>query len=287
MIQTQLLRLDPPYQIISAGGRVGIQIATLIVANEVDMSHSRFGHISNYVEYHSFPVVSYGLKQGLEEEMKYNNNPMDYEADWAIRRRMQPEGAVWSGVEVKDVRVLGIAGAKNDSVALDYFVYLIPTVYGYDPSLHVWDSISTSRVYELYKGLGNVGLRTVKLSDLFHLGENTFPVKFELENNPTSDGNMVRVVLKEKPDEEHGCFQEDSVEFRCPITLNNSESISECASTIAEALCGLSNFLPTQSLKIWSNLRENQKTEDNSNLMKQLTLLVQENYRDLLYPHHD
>ena len=80
MIQTQLLRLDPPYQIISAGGRVGIQIATLIVANEVDMSHNRFGHISNYVEYHSFPVVSYGLKQGLEEEMKYNNNPMDYEA---------------------------------------------------------------------------------------------------------------------------------------------------------------------------------------------------------------
>lgn len=28
MIQTQLLRLDPPYQIISAGGKVGIQVAT-------------------------------------------------------------------------------------------------------------------------------------------------------------------------------------------------------------------------------------------------------------------
>ena len=29
MIQTQLLRLDPPYQIISAGGQVGIQLATV------------------------------------------------------------------------------------------------------------------------------------------------------------------------------------------------------------------------------------------------------------------
>lgn len=285
MIQTQLLRLDPPYQIISAGGRVGIQIATLIVANEIDPKNNRFGRISNYVEYHSFPVVSYGLKQGLEEEMKYNNNPMDYDAEWAIRRRMQPEGAVWSGVEVKDVRVLGIAGAKNDSVSLDYFVYLIPTAYGYDPSLHVWDSISTSRVYELYKGLGNVGLRTVKLSN--ESKGNTFPVKFELETYSATDGYMIRVVLKEKPDEEYGFSQDDSAEFRCPIILNQSDSISECASTIAEALYGLSYFLPTQNLNIWCYLRESQKTEVISDGMNKLISLVQNNYRDLLYPHHD
>lgn len=285
MIQTQLVRLDPPYQIISAGGRVGIQIATLIVANEVDMSHNRFGHISNYVEYHSFPVVNYGLKQGLEEEMKYNNNPMDYDAEWAIRRRMQPEGAVWSGVEVKDVRVLGIAGARNNFVTLDYFVCLIPTAYGYDPSLHVWDSTSTSRVYELYKGLGNVGLKTTKVLNVSLKG-NAFPIKLELEKNPATDGYFVRVVLKEKPDD-YIVLDDDSAEFRCLIDPSKSDSISECASTIAEALYGLSYFLPTQNLNIWSYLRESQKTEEISDAMNQLASLVQENYRDLLYPHHD
>ena len=287
MVQTQLLRLDPPYQIISAGGRVGIQIATLIVTNEIDARNNRFGHISNYIEYHSFPVVSYGLKQGLEEQMKYNNNPLDEEASWAIRRRLQPEGAVWSGVEVKDVRVLGLAGANNEPVELGFFVYLIPTAYGYDPSLHVWDSISTSRVYELYKGLSNVGLRTPKLLNVSLSKENTFPIKIELENNPISDGYMVRVVLKEKPDEEFCSFRDYSVEFRCSIILNDSDSISESASTIAEALYGLSNFLPTQNLNIWSNLRESQKTKEISDAMNQLTSLIQENYRDLLYPHHD
>lgn len=287
MIQTQLLRLDPPYQIISAGGRIGIQIATLIVANEVDMSHNRFGHISNYVEYHSFPVVSYGLKQGLEEEMKYNNNPMDYEAEWAIRRRMQPEGAVWSGVEVKDVRVLGIAGANNDAVELEYFVRLIPSVLGYDPSLHVWDSISASRVYELYNELGNVGLRTVKLPNPSYRGEKDFPVRLELESNPVSDGYLVRVVLKDKPDVEIGSIQDYSVEFRCPISLNKSESISECASTIAEVLYGLSFFLPIKTLNIHSSLWKIQETEAISDAMKQLISLVQEKYMDLLFPHHD
>ena len=77
------------------------------------------------------------------------------------------------------------------------------------------------------------------------------------------------------------------MEFRCSIILNDSDSISESASTIAEALYGLSNFLPTQNLNIWSNLRESQKTKEISDAMNQLTSLIQENYRDLLYPHHD
>lgn len=34
MIQTHLLKLDPPYQIIHAGGEVGLHIATLIVTKE-------------------------------------------------------------------------------------------------------------------------------------------------------------------------------------------------------------------------------------------------------------
>ena len=286
MIQTQLLRLDPPYQIISAGGRVGIQIATLIVAKEIDMTHNRRGYISGYVEYHSYPVVSYGLKQGLEEEMKYNNNPMDDMASWAIRRRMQPEGAVWSGVEVKDVRILGIAGAKNEPVELPLFAYLIPTAYGYDPTLRVWDSISTSRIYELYLGLGNVGLWTPKLSDTYLKDKHVFPIKLELESNPASDGYFVRVVIKEKPYDDYSIV-DDSVDFRCPINPLKSDSISECAATIAEALYGLSRFLPAQSLKISHYLIVSQKTEEMSDAMKQLASLVEDNYKNLLYPPND
>jgi hypothetical protein len=287
MIQTQLLRLDPPYQIISAGGRVGIQIATLIVAIESDPEDNRYGHINNYVRFRSFPVVSYGLKQGLEEQMKYNNNPLDYGAEWAIRRRMQPEGAVWSGVDVKDVRVLGIAGANNDPVELYYFVYLIPTAQGYDPSLNVWNKISTSRIYELYSGLGNVGLRTPKISDIFLSKEGDFPVKLELETNPASKGYFVRVVIREKDDSDYLSYRDKSVEFRCTIIPSKKDSINECASTISEALYGLSNFLPTKRLDIRSYVGGNQKGEEISDMMKQLTLLVQENYKDLLYPQHD
>ena len=34
MIQTHLLKAEPPYQIISAAGQVGIQVATLIVTED-------------------------------------------------------------------------------------------------------------------------------------------------------------------------------------------------------------------------------------------------------------
>ena len=34
MIQTHMLKLAPPYQIIHAGGEVGLHIATLVVTKE-------------------------------------------------------------------------------------------------------------------------------------------------------------------------------------------------------------------------------------------------------------
>lgn len=117
MIQTQLLRLDPPYQIISAGGRVGIQVATLIVTEEKMTQDGSYG-----IETHSHPVVNYGLKQGLDEALKYSSNPDDYSI---VTSRFQPEGAVWNKVEVGDVYILGLAG-RNDKVGLRKFVSLVP-----------------------------------------------------------------------------------------------------------------------------------------------------------------
>ena len=37
MIQTQLLKAAQPYQIISAGGQVGVQVATLIVTEDKNL----------------------------------------------------------------------------------------------------------------------------------------------------------------------------------------------------------------------------------------------------------
>lgn len=287
MIQTQLLKLDPPYQIISARGYVGIQIATLIVTEQKEFSQNRFGHISNFIEYHSYPVVNYGLKQGLEEQMKYNNNHMDDEAEYAIRRRLQPEGAVWSGVEVKDVRVLGLAGAQNNPVGLDTFIWLIPTAFGYDPSLCIWNNTSTSRLYELYRGLGNVGLRTPKLDVLFFLRENDFPIELICESNPAINGYSVKVSIREDQDYEIIGRPDESIYFRCLIDISNPESISECASTIAEGLYGISYFLPTQNINLsWKVMLPFSSTE-HMEAMKQLTNFVKERYKDLLYPHHD
>ena len=53
MIQTQLLKLDPPYQIVACKGEIGIQIATLIVTEETRGENGEYG-----ITTHSHPVVS-------------------------------------------------------------------------------------------------------------------------------------------------------------------------------------------------------------------------------------
>ena len=287
MVQTQLLRLDPPYQIITAKGRVGIQVATLIVVEEKELTR---GNITprTYIEYHSYPVVSYGLKQGLDEQMKYNNNPLDYEAEWAVRRRLQPEGAVWSGVEVKDVRVLGLAGAQNNPVDLDLFTCLIPTVMGYDPALHVWDATSASIIYELYQGLGNVGLKTPKLPKM-SLSETRqkFPVSLILENAPASDEFFVKVLIKEDPNAGISDMPDESIYFRCLVDPRSSDSINQCAATISEAVNGIRSFLPTPFVRFSTRLYSRQKDKELSEAMKQLASLIEKNYTNLLLPPHD
>lgn len=283
MIQTQLLRLDPPYQIISAKGYVGIQVATLIMSEEKDLSHGSFGHVSSYIEHHCYPVVNYGLKQGLDEQLKYNNSTLDEYEKYTNRRRMQPEGAVWSGIEVKDVRVLGLAGANNYPVDLDCFVYLIPTVWGYDPNLHVWDENSTSRIFDLYQGLGNVGLQTPILAGLPMSQKNSYPIKLTLEQTPTADGYYVKVMIKEDYNYALSGLPDESIYFRCLISPSSSDSIRNCASTIAEALNGIAHFLPTTNLIIECT----EPRPEFSEAMKKLTFLVDEGYRNLLYPHHD
>ena len=289
MIQTQLLKLDPPYQIISANGYVGIQVATLIVAEEKEAAHVRLSTFSrSYIEYHSYPVVNYGLKQGLEEQMKYTNSYLDDVERSRITMRMQPEGAVWDGVDVKDVRVLGLAGASNENIDLSYFVYLIPSVRGFDPSLHVWDRISTSRIFDLYTGLAKVGLKTQKLSaKSYHtpcgdeVDENReFRITLSIEEMTANDARCIKVLIREKRFDIE-IYGDESIYFRCLVDPSTEDSVNECAATIAEALHGLSWFLPTRNLKLLTTDVLTKVGDSEVEFMPSLIDQINENYKNL------
>lgn len=186
MIQTQLLRLDPPYQIISAGGRVGIQVATLIVTED----KTRGGRYA--IDTHSHPVVSYGLKQGLDEALKYTSDPDEYSK---VTSRFQPEGAVWNKVEVGDVRILGLAG-REDKIGLRKFVSLVP-IERIDGA-PTWNlrSIASMRFFGSELQKVGLSLRSNDDTELFSRDKRGNLV-FHLEYVEQTDIPIVCVVLKD------------------------------------------------------------------------------------------
>ncbi len=113
MIQTQLLKADQPYQIITAGGRVGIQVGTLIVTEDKTTPEGGYQIVT-----HSHPVVNYSLKSNREEDNRiyvHNDQTKPREhistmSNWELK----PEGAVWDKVEISNVEVLGFAGITRD-----------------------------------------------------------------------------------------------------------------------------------------------------------------------------
>lgn len=231
MIQTQLLRLDPPYQIIAAGGQVGIQVATLIVTEEKKTSGSYS------IDTHSHPVVSYGLKQGLMEEFNYGGY---YPDDVENRKiRLQPEGAVWNKVDVCDIRVLGLAGAKNSPIPLDTFIYMVPSSVHYNPETRTyvkyWDDKSITKMYELLFGFSRVGLRCEK-KEWQNQNLNVERVQMYLKLD-TSDSNepMVDVVLKEAEP-----YDPLSVEIGFRVKLFNGISTDACKNIIVNAYRAIS-----------------------------------------------
>lgn len=231
MIQTQLLRLDPPYQIISAGGQVGIQLATLIVTEEKSTESGEY-----VIDTHSHPVVSYGLKEGLVEEFKYGSS---YPEEAAYRNnRLQPEGAVWNKVEVSDIHVLGLAGANNSPVSMDTFTYLVPVSVSNMSYLRVWDEKSLTKMYDLLFGFSRVGLRCEKRewkkSDPYDMEHRQMFMELI-----TSDGNspLVRVVLisADKFD-----LYNSNVGFQC-LLYDEEGGIDGCAKFIIRVVRELEN----------------------------------------------
>ena len=182
MIQTQLLKCEKPYQIISAAGMVGIQVATLIVTED------KVDEDGNYlIDTHSHPVVNYGNKEGLMEELKYRDGSLDNE--YKYYQRLQPEGAVWNRVEVRDVRVLGLVGAKNIPVDLEKFIDLVPSL-GSDPTEHLWNKKTGSKIYSLLYDLERAGL-TFNLSNVGIWSDEYFNKEIHLQPELDDDFNPV------------------------------------------------------------------------------------------------
>ena len=156
MIQTQLLKADQPYQIISAAGQVGVQVATLIVTED------KLTADGYQIDTHSHPVVNYAVKDNLTEDLKYwDGDPTE---EWKYTQRLQPEGAVWNKVEVRDVRVLGLVGANNPTVDLEKFISLVPNsspqIFGIShPELSYWDSKTDTKIRNLMWALQRVGIK--------------------------------------------------------------------------------------------------------------------------------
>ena len=113
MIQTQLLRLDPPYQVITAGELVGVQVATLIVTEESRDEDGAYG-----ITTHSHPVVNYSIKELITDGKSHRFFPLS------------PEGAVWDKVEIKDIRVLGLVG-EDLTQSAKAFCCLLTYPYSY------------------------------------------------------------------------------------------------------------------------------------------------------------
>ena len=103
--------LQPPYPVIYCNNEVGIQIATLIVVTEPQMT-APFGNRSVYrMATHSHPVVTYGNKHlGISEA---SNIPGDYS-----------EGEVWDRVDISNVTVIAFVDnggqiSPSDNVLLE------------------------------------------------------------------------------------------------------------------------------------------------------------------------
>ena len=109
MIQTQLLQLQPPYQIIYCVGEVGLHVATFIVADELRGEHGKYLGI----ETHSHPVVSYTNKARNAGFRKHRFAPYAETGE---------EGVVWNRAELKDVYPLCLG--TDEKVALQRIDWL-------------------------------------------------------------------------------------------------------------------------------------------------------------------
>ena len=104
-METQILKLDAPYQVIYCGGEVGLHVATLIVVDDRRDAEGNFLGIETY----SHPVVSYVSK--------------DHPEEGSLLFPKTSEGVVWNKVELKDCTSIILADGRELDF-LDYVAFL-------------------------------------------------------------------------------------------------------------------------------------------------------------------
>lgn len=155
MIQTHLLKAEPPYQIISAAGQVGIQVATLIVTEDKSTEEGY------QIDTHSHPVVNYGLKT-----LAKNQNKVKILAYYELLSCLRAEGAVWNKVEISDVQVIGLAGITNEIGLLEFCSLVPPSNIGLGMSIEpVWNKQSVEGLEELRWSMQRVGIGPARISE--------------------------------------------------------------------------------------------------------------------------
>ncbi len=151
MIQTHLLPSQPPYQIISSRGLLGVQVATLvIVEHTLDEKEGVYR-----METHSHPVVNYGNKEIVRQKPeRYVNDPYSQPEEWV----MQPEGAVWDKVEISDVTVIGFAGITR-YMTLEQYLELTSAKSDFG-DIWPWTKFSSRKAMQLNRDLLKMGMGT-------------------------------------------------------------------------------------------------------------------------------
>ena len=241
MIQTQLLKADQPYQIICAAGQVGVQVATLIVTEDKITAEGY------QIDTHSHPVVNYAVKDNLIEDLKYWNG--DPEEEWKYTQRLQPEGAVWNKVEVRDVRVLGLVGAKNPLVDLEKFVSLVPSIPTEEPSvtsrIPLWGINTDRKIRNLKWALKRVGIGCCTFTN--HVSNNVIregqdwndpgyiPINLEIDYYACVE-KLVRVQIR-KADYDYPPLPIDEIAFKCRLDKdpkNFIDTVDKCMAELNE-----------------------------------------------------
>ena len=147
MIQSHLLPAQPPYQIICAGGEIGIQVATLVVVEDDSDYTGGYG-----IKTHSHPVVNYGLKDNLPELYKKDKNRAEFLSMW----QLQPECAVWDKIEISDIEVLGLAGLTQ-SISLEECLAIVPARNN-KYNVRIWSDYSVMTLNHIPEKLRHFGI---------------------------------------------------------------------------------------------------------------------------------
>ena len=226
MIQTHLLKAEPPYQIISAAGQVGIQVATLIVTEDKSTEEGY------QIDTHSHPVVNYGLKtlvKKQEDEGKF----------YSTVSPLCPEGAVWNQVEISDVQVVGLAGITRE-ISMDEFCMLVPPAQFYvgEQTGLIWDKHSVHIIQSLRWGLRRVGVTPKKYNtkDFSKDQENRIIVELSARRSATMPP-MVKVRIPP-----HGKRYVGTSFMIQLFDDDHAEDVGQCAGIIKEAILSLFTY---------------------------------------------